>query len=110
MAYYFNLGGGGVVIDNLITPNPAVSLSANQGKVLEQQILSLTGHRTVVPVLAGQTAITLPTIPTDLTSVVMFVNGVGYAINTDYTVSGTGVVTWASFVLAPADNVSFTYV
>ena len=40
----------------------------------------------------------------------MFVNGVGYAINTDYTVSGTGVVTWASFVLAPADNVSFTYV
>lgn len=110
MAY--NIGGGSstVVIDNLLTPDALSALSANQGKVLEQQLLSINGHRTVVSVAAGQTAIPLPTIPTDPTSVVMFVNGVGYAFNVDYTVSGSGIVTWTNFGLVPSDNVAFTYI
>lgn len=65
---------------------------------------------TVTPT-AGQTIFTLPTAPTDASSVIMWVNGLGYRNDgTNFSVSDA-TVTWANlFVLGTTDDVFFTYI
>lgn len=92
---------------------PTAIVNVGEG-IDEISSASALTHQHVVdhPTIAtnGQTAITLSQTPKDANDVVLIVNGIQYALTTDYTISGT-TLTWldTDFTLETTDKVSVEY-
>ena len=115
LANGFGAGGGSssspttVPLDTLTSTSTTNPLAANQGRVLKDMI-RLTLGQNVTITSNGQTVITLPTTPTDATSVIVEINGVDYHPTTDFTVAGA-IVTWVgAFTIAISDVAYVSYI